>query len=272
MLRLSQIKLSINHKEDEIKKAILKTLNIDNKDLISYKIYKQSIDARRKKLYFVYTLDIEVKNEEKVLKKNNKKVTLAPDLKYKYVNTGEKKLKNPPIIVGSGPAGLFAGLILAEMGYNPIIFERGKNVEERTKDVERFWKEKKLLANSNVQFGEGGAGTFSDGKLTTQIKNIRCRKVLEEFIEAGAPKEIIYKNKPHVGTDILKKVVVNIRKKIISLGGKFCFESQVTDLIIEDNKVKGVIINNTDFIESEVVVLALGHSARDTFEMLYKKI
>lgn len=171
-------------------------------------------------------------------------------------------MENRPVIVGSGPSGLFAALILAQMGYAPIVLERGKNVDDRTKDVQTFWKESKLLPDSNVQFGEGGAGTFSDGKLTTQIRDPRCRKVLEEFVEAGAPQEIIYKSKPHVGTDILKVVVKNIREKIIELGGEVRFESKVTELIIENGQVVGVTVNHNKFIPCNVVVLALGHSAR----------
>ncbi|NLM13005.1 MAG: NAD(P)/FAD-dependent oxidoreductase [Epulopiscium sp.] len=271
MIRLSEIKLPIDHTEDDIKNAIVKTLKIANKDLIAYSIYKQSIDARKEELYFVYTVDVKMREEKKILKKSKQKVSITPDLEYKYVHTGSQKLENRPVIVGSGPSGLFAALILAQMGYAPIVLERGKNVDDRTKDVQTFWKESKLLPDSNVQFGEGGAGTFSDGKLTTQIRDPRCRKVLEEFVEAGAPQEIIYKSKPHVGTDILKVVVKNIREKIIELGGEVRFESKVTELIIENGQVVGVTVNHNKFIPCNVVVLALGHSARDTFEMLYKK-
>ncbi|WZL71315.1 NAD(P)/FAD-dependent oxidoreductase [Defluviitalea saccharophila] len=271
MIRLSEIKLPIDHTEDDIKKAILKNLKIEHKDLISYSIYKQSVDARKEDLYFVYTVDVKIKEEKKILKKSKAKISLTPDLEYKYVNTGSNKLEHRPVIVGTGPAGLFAALILAQMGYAPIVLERGKNVDDRTKDVQRFWKEHKLLPDSNVQFGEGGAGTFSDGKLTTQIRDLRCRKVLEELIQAGAPQEIIYKSKPHVGTDILKVVVKNIREKIIELGGEVYFESKVTELNIENGQVVGATVNDEKFIPSNVVILALGHSARDTFKMLYEK-
>jgi len=271
MIRSSEIKLPIDHTEDDIQKAIIKALKILNKDLISYSIYKQSVDARKEELYFVYTIDVKVKEEKKILKKSTQKISIAPDLEYKYVSTGVSKLTYRPIVVGSGPAGLFAALILAQMGYAPIVLERGKNVDDRSKDVQRFWKERKLLPDSNVQFGEGGAGTFSDGKLTTQIKDPRCRKVLEEFVKSGAPQEIIYKSKPHVGTDILKIVVKNIREKIIELGGEVRFENKVTDLNVENGQIVGVTVNHNQFIPCNVVILALGHSARDTFKMLYEK-
>ena len=176
-----------------------------------------------------------------------------------------------PIIVGTGPAGLFAGLALARMGFRPILFERGKRVDERVKDVETFWKEGKLNTQSNVQFGEGGAGTFFDGKLNTSVNNPRGRVVLEELVKAGAPEEILYINKPHIRTDLLRNAVKNIRNTIISLGGEVKFNSQVTDLLIEDNRIIGVKVNNEEEYYSDKVILALGHSARDTFEMLYKR-
>ncbi len=272
MLRVAGIKITINQNEADLKKALLKKLNISEADLIDYRIYKESVDARKRdQLYFVYTIDVSIKNEDKIIKSSRSKdITITPNMDYKYVHKGNDKLTNPPIIIGSGPAGLFAALILAEMGYCPIVLERGKDVEERAKDVNQFWTTGNFIKDSNVQFGEGGAGTFSDGKLTTQIKDPRCRKVLEEFIEAGAPKEILYASKPHVGTDILQYVVKNIRKKIISLGGEVHFESKVTDFIIEDEKITGVKVNNESIIKGEAVVLAVGHSARDTFEMVYE--
>lgn len=271
MLRVTGIKITIDQNEMDLKKALLKKIKISESDLIDYRIYKESIDARKRdQLYFVYTLDIKVKNEEKVIKSNKSKdISITPNMEYSYVEKGNKKLNSPPVIVGFGPAGLFAGLILAEMGYCPIILERGKNVDDRAKDVNNFWTKGEFTKDSNVQFGEGGAGTFSDGKLTTQIKDPRCRKVLEEFIEAGAPNEILYSSKPHVGTDILQDVVKNIRKKIISLGGQVYFESKATNFVINNNKVVGVEINNDEVINTEAVVLAVGHSARDTFEVIY---
>ncbi|MDK2821036.1 MAG: uncharacterized protein PWP31_1001 [Clostridia bacterium] len=222
-------------------------------------------------LYWVYTVDAKVKNEEKVLKKvKDKKVSISPDLDYKYVKTGTKQLKTRPIIIGTGPAGLFAGLILAQMGYEPLLLERGADVDRRIEIVNKFWTTGDLDPGCNVQFGEGGAGTFSDGKLTTLIKDKRCRKVLEEFIKAGAPEKIIYINKPHIGTDVLRKVVKNLRKTIIRYGGEVRFNCQVTDLLIENGQLKGVIADN-DEILTEVVLLGIGHSARDTFSMLNQR-
>lgn len=273
MLRVTGIKITIDQNEIDLKKALLKKLKIKEGDLLEYRIYKESIDARKKdQLYFVYTVDVKVKNEEKVLKNNKSKdITITPNMEYQYVKKGDENLKNPPVVIGFGPAGMFAGLILAEMGYGPIVLERGKSVDERVKDIEEFWKTGKFQKDSNVQFGEGGAGTFSDGKLTTQIKDPRCRKVLEEFIEVGAPKEILYASKPHVGTDILRGVVKGIREKIISLGGQVHFESRVTDFIIEDGKLKGLKVNDDHVIDTEIAILAVGHSARDTFEVIYKR-
>lgn len=272
MLRITGIKIAVTKNQDEsLKNEILRYLKISPQELISYKIFKQSVDARKKDmLYFVYTVDVQVKNENKVLKKG-KNINKTSDLEYKYVSTGIAPLKNRPVIIGTGPAGLFAGLILAERGYSPILVERGKDVERRTRDVEAFWQNGKLNTESNVQFGEGGAGTFSDGKLTTLIKNIRCRKILKELIKYGAPEEIMYSFKPHVGTDLLKIVVKNIRQKIIDLGGEVRFESKVTDILIKNQEIKGVIINGQEELESEVVLLAVGHSARDIFSLLHQQ-
>ncbi|MBO8138669.1 MAG: NAD(P)/FAD-dependent oxidoreductase [Desulfotomaculum sp.] len=273
MIRVSQIRLPINHKESEIVKAVLDKLCIKEKQLLEINIFKQSIDARKKnKIYFVYTVDVRVDNEESILNKiKDRDVTLTPDMKYYYVQPGDVKLGNRPVIVGTGPAGLFCGLILAQMGYKPLLLERGADVDKRTKAVSKFWETGELDTSCNVQFGEGGAGTFSDGKLTTLIKNKRCRKVLEELVEAGAPAEIIYSYKPHVGTDMLKRVVKNIRQKIISLGGEVKFNSQVSDIVVKDGRITAVIVNGSEKIMTEVLVLAIGHSARDTFEMLLEK-
>lgn len=271
MLRVSEIKLSINEELGSIPYKIKKKLKIEDDDWISYSIFRESIDARKKEIQFVYTVDIVVKNEEKVLKYNPKKVTKTPVLEYQYPQN-IAALKHRPIVVGFGPCGMFAALILAEMGCRPIVLERGKTVEERIQDVDLFWKEGLLNTESNVQFGEGGAGTFSDGKLTTRIKDTkRCRKVLQALIEAGAPEDILYKQKPHVGTDILRNVVKSIRNKIIKLGGEIKFSSKVTDLIIENNRICGVKINDKEVIVADAVILALGHSARDTFEVLFEK-
>ena len=271
MIRIPEIKLSLDQDELCLKKEISKKLDIFEEEILIYRIFRKSIDARKKEdIHFVYTLDVELKNEDGILKKYAKKgIIKTPNLKYEYKSIAPNRF-NRPIIAGLGPAGLFAGLILAQMGYEPIILERGKNIDERSKDVELFWNTSKLNTESNVQFGEGGAGTFSDGKLTTLIKDPRCRKVLEEFVAAGAPEEILYINKPHIGTDILKGVVRNIRNTIISLGGEVRFNSKVSDIIIKDSRVVGVKVNDDEVIDADKVLLALGHSARDTFNMLYK--
>jgi len=271
MIRISEIKLSINADEKELKKAIIKKLNITEGNLLEYKIFKQSIDARKKdNVFFVYTVDVKVASEEKVLANVKEAgISITPDMDYPYVESGSLRLSAAPIVIGSGPAGLFAAYLLAERGYRPLLLERGSDVDKRSEDVASFWRTGELNTESNVQFGEGGAGTFSDGKLTTQIKDSRCRKVLKELVAAGAPGEVLYHYKPHVGTDILRYVVKTLRNKIISFGGEVRFNSKVTDIRKAEGKITGVVVNDTEFIASEVVVLAIGHSARDTFEMLY---
>lgn len=272
MLRISNIKLSIDEDTSTIKKHVLNKLKIKESQLVKYYIYKESIDARKRgKIDFVYTVDAEVNNEEAILKKHPKDVVKVKETKYIGVSMGTEKLKNRPVIIGSGPAGLFAALLLAQKGYQPILLERGLDVDNRSKDIDEFWNNRKFKSNSNVQFGEGGAGTFSDGKLTTRIKDIRCRKVLEELVNFGSPDEILYSHKPHVGTDILKGVVKNIRNEIIRLGGEVRFDAKVTDIVIENNKITSVVINDKETIESEIVILAIGHSARDTYKMLHQR-
>lgn len=271
MLRISGIRLGLDQEEGSIPSEISKKLRISDTEVKAWRIWKKSVDARRKSnISFVYTVDFKTANDKAILKKFGKKgVSLASVENREY----EKKTSikgSRPVIVGTGPAGLFAGLVLSEMGYNPILLERGKRIEERVKDVREFWETGRLNTESNVQFGEGGAGTFSDGKLTTMTNDPRSRKVLEYFVEAGAPEDILYVNKPHIGTDILRRVVINIRKRIISLGGEVRFESKVTGFEIEDGKVKAVVINQGERLQTERVVLALGHSARDTFQMLYE--
>lgn len=272
MLRVSNIKLNIDDDKSKIKDILLKKLKIKENNLQKYYIYKESVDARKRgKIDFVYTVDAIVNNEKKLLNKKLKDVVKIEQPEYLGVESGSKKLQKRPIVIGSGPAGLFASLVLAQRGYMPIMLERGLDVDTRTKDIEEFWTSRKFKSNSNVQFGEGGAGTFSDGKLTTRIKDIRCRKVLREFINFGAPDDILYSNKPHVGTDILKNVVKNIREEIIRLGGIVKFDSKVTEINVENSTIQSVVINGNETIETNVVILAIGHSARDTYEMLYEK-
>lgn len=276
MLRVNQITLPLDHEPEEIPKAALAKLKIKPEEMISYKVFRRAHDARRKhNILLVYTVDIEVKNEAALLKKfaKDKDIKPTPDMEYKFVAKAPAGGFKRPIIIGAGPCGLFAALILAQMGFKPIILERGKVVRERTKDTWGLWRKSKLNTESNVQFGEGGAGTFSDGKLYSQIKDPRFlgRKVLEEFVKAEAPEEILIEAHPHIGTFRLVKMVENMRKTITELGGEYRFESHVTDIDIKDGQVRGVVLKSGEYIEADHVVLAIGHSSRDTFQMLYDK-
>ena len=274
MLRIRQVKINIqNNSYEDIKSAIASKLKINNEEVIDFKINKQSIDAREKNnILYVYELDVNLKNENKVLNKKINDVLITPNEEYKFEITGNKILNHRPVIIGSGPAGLYTAYIMAQNGFKPIIFERGEDIDNRIKTVNKFWETGKLNIESNVQFGEGGAGTFSDGKLNTLVKDskFRNKKVLEIFVENGAPDEILYVNKPHIGTDLLRDVVKNIRNKIIEFGGEFKFNSCLTNINVENNKLKSIEINNKEIIETEVLVLAIGHSSRDTFRMLNK--
>ncbi len=284
MIQISQLKLDIHHSKKDLEKKILKTLHISEDQLISYEIKKQSIDARKKpQLFYVYTVLVKAKQEAKLVKKcknANVKYIEAP-VSYEFSPTGMEELKHRPVIIGTGPAGLFCGYLLARNGYRPILLERGLDVDSRKKSVEEFWNTGNLSANSNVQFGEGGAGTFSDGKLNTLVHDPKGRnqKVLEVFVEVGADPAILYQQKPHVGTDVLAKLVKNIRQDIIAHGGEVKFHSQVTDFIYNEKSPKelgGLKITDTLTgelwdLETEVSILAIGHSARDTFEMLEKR-
>ncbi len=264
MLRINDVKLSLDSDESELKDIVRKKLRIDVTDITNLRIYKKSVDARDKNyVHFVYSIDVELKNEDRF-----KKYSVVKNKETKNAKLNIKSEKRP-VIVGSGPAGIFSAMMLAYAGLNPIIIEQGKKVDERKKDVDLFWNEGILNTSSNVQFGEGGAGTFSDGKLTTQINDPLCRKVLKEFVECGAPEEIMYNAKPHIGTDILIKVVENMRKKIESLGGEFLFEEKFVDFNYIDGKVTSVKCSK--LIETDTLILAIGHSSRDTFEMLYEK-
>lgn len=255
-----------------------KRLNISEREIKSVRILRKSIDARRKdNIQLVYFAEVETAGGISLSKYRTIKDAYIIDEKESSVEQGKKlvygnaAINNRPIIIGSGPAGLFAGLILAEHGYKPLILERGYDVDGRSKAVENFFKTGAFDENSNIQFGEGGAGTFSDGKLTTRIKDKRIGAVLAKFIEAGAPKEIAYINKPHIGTDILKIVVKNLRNRIIGLGGEVRFSSKVTDIVIKGGYARAVEVNGSEIIESNVIIMALGHSARDTYEMLFRR-
>ena len=265
--------MELDTEKEILKKKILSKLKISEKELHGFKIFKKSIDARKKdEIFYVYTVDVDINNEEKILRKySSKGIIPTPDLTYKGVQKGTENMVERPVIIGMGPAGLFAGLFLARNGYKPIVLERGDDVETRTAKINEFWNGGMLDTESNVQFGEGGAGTFSDGKLTTLINDRRCHTVLEEFVRAGAPEEILYKNKPHIGTDLLKSVVKNIRNEIIANGGEVRFRAKVTDFIIKDGSIEAVVINDKERLNCRVVMLAIGHSARDTFEVLHHR-
>ncbi|HEY4943229.1 MAG TPA: NAD(P)/FAD-dependent oxidoreductase [Rhizomicrobium sp.] len=277
MLRLTEIKLPLDHGPEALKPAILKRLGLPAGDLESFAVFKRGYDARRKNaILFVYSLDVAVKNEAAVLKRfaRDPHVQPAPDIAYRFVAKAPQTPFQRPVVIGAGPCGLFAGLILAQMGFRPIILDRGKVVRERTKDTWGLWRKSVLDPESNVQFGEGGAGTFSDGKLYSQIKDPRHlgRKVLSEFVKAGAPEEILTEAHPHIGTFRLVTMVESLRATIEGLGGEYRFQHRVSDLDIEtrdgERRVRGVALSNGERIECDQIVLAVGHSARDTFEML----
>lgn len=281
MLRLSEIKLPLDHPPEAIVQAAIKRLKVSASDLLSCTVFRRAHDARNKSaIMLIYSLDVEVKNEASVLKHfaRDDRVQPTPNLDYVFVTKAPENLSTRPLIIGAGPCGLFAALILAQMGFRPIILDRGKVVRERTKDTWGLWRKSVLDPESNVQYGEGGAGTFSDGKLYSQVKDPRHlgRKVLTEFVKAEAPPEILSEAKPHIGTFRLVKMVENMRKTIESLGGEYRFQSHVTDLNIEissdgTRSVRGVMLANGEHIASDHIVLAIGHSARDTFHMLEKR-
>ena len=275
MIRVRQIRIDVEKDSiDNLKNKIINKLKINYDELKNIEVVKKSIDARDKNnVLYIYEVNVTLKNEDKVLKKKIKDVEHIEKLKYITKNVGTQKLNYRPVIIGSGPSGLFAALILAESGFKPIIFERGEKVEDRINTVEKFWNEGILNKESNVAFGEGGAGTFSDGKLNTLVndKESRIKKIFDTFIECGADSEIAISNKPHIGTDVLRNVIINLRNKIINLGGEIRYNSCLTDINIKDNKIESIIINNNDLIKCDVVILAIGHSAGDTIKMLYNK-
>ena len=276
MLRLTEIKLPLDHPETALKAAVLKRLGIPEHELIRFDIHRRGYDARKRgQIALVYTLDVEITREAAVLKRlaGDKHVVPTPDMTYQFVARAPDGFDNRPVVIGAGPCGLLATLVLAQMGFKPLLLERGKAVRERTKDTWGLWRQGKLDPESNVQFGEGGAGTFSDGKLYSQIKDPHHhgRKVLEEFVKAGAPEEILYVSKPHIGTFKLVSMVEHMRQTITVLGGEVRFQSKVTDLDIADGQVRGVVLAGGELIRADHVVLALGHSARDTFRMLHAR-
>ena len=276
-MRLTELKLPLDHTEAELRGAILKRLGIAADELVGHSIFRRSYDARKPSaIVFIYTLDIEVRNEAALLARlrGDRHVGPTPDTSYHFVTNAPRTAESPrPVVIGTGPCGLFAGLILAQMGFRPLILERGKAVRERTQDTWGLWRKGQLNPESNVQFGEGGAGTFSDGKLYSQIKDpqYRGRKVLTEFVKAGAPAEILYVAKPHIGTFKLVGMVENMRAEIEALGGEIRFGSRVEDIEIEQGRVRGLRLADGEFIAASHVVLAVGHSARDTFAMLHRR-
>ncbi len=278
MLRINEIKMSLDHTPDDLKLQAAKIIKVKPENIKNISVFKRSIDSRKKNesVLFIYTVDVEIDgNEERILKHcDSKRVSVSEFYEYEPVEN-KRKSHFRPVVVGFGPAGMFCALMLAREGLCPIVLERGNDVDTRTKDVHDFWSTRQLNTNSNIQFGEGGAGTFSDGKLTTGIKDKRQRKIFTEFIHFGAPEQILYSNYPHIGTDKLVEVVKNMRKEITSLGGEIRFGCKLTDIIIANKYVHGITYEDRDGhttdLETDTVVLAIGHSARDTVEMLYNK-
>ena len=290
MIRLTNIKLALDHQENELEQAVLAKLAINKEQLVNFTVFKRGYDARKKaKILLIYTLDVDTTIDKQLLAQyeQDTQVKETPDMAYKFVGQAPSDLKQRPVVIGMGPCGLFVGLILAQMGFKPIILERGQEVRQRTKDTFGFWRKKILNTESNVQFGEGGAGTFSDGKLYSQVKDPKhySRKVLHEFVSAGAPEEILYVSKPHIGTFKLVTMVEEMRAKIFELGGEVRFNQRVDEIHFvdgkdeatnaladyESKKVTGLTLATGEHIETSHIALAIGHSARDTFEMLFEK-
>lgn len=276
MIEIREIKVPVSKDNLKLEQQIKKKLHL--KEVPSYRILKRSIDARKKpQIFYIYTVGVSLPNEKQILQNVNDNNIMLTDMpKYRYPVYGTEKIEHHPLIIGAGPAGLFCALILSKMGYVPVIVERGFSVEERVKEVNEFFEGKALNPECNVQFGEGGAGTFSDGKLNTQVKDKygRIRFVLETFVRYGAPEDILYDYKPHIGTDKLIDVIKGIRKEIESYGGIFLFDTKAVDIQIKNNRITAVKLLHKDFetwVESNQVVFAIGHSARDTFAMLYKR-
>lgn len=277
MIRVTELALPLDHPDEALRAALLQRLQLRDAELLHFTVFKRSYDARKKnsEIKFVYIIDLAVQNEAAVLERfaEDHHVRPAPDTAYYPVAEAPANLSERPIVVGLGPCGLFAALLLAQMGFRPIVLERGKDVRRRTKDTWALWRNKQLSPESNVQFGEGGAGLFSDGKLYSQIKDPKFygRKVMAEFVKAGAPEEILFVSKPHIGTFRLTGVVSRMREEIISLGGEIRFEQKVTDLLLDNGQVQGVELASGEQLKSRHVVMALGHSARETFRMLHRR-
>lgn len=276
MIRITELRLPLEHPADALPAAIAQRLGVTLDEVLAFTIFKRGYDARKRDaIVLVYTIDVTIAAEAAVLARfsTDQHINPSPDTRYQSVAQAPENLEHRPVIVGFGPCGIMAGLLLAQMGFRPLILERGKKVRERTKDTWGLWRKSELNPESNVQFGEGGAGTFSDGKLYSQIKDPKHygRKVLTEFVKAGAPEEILYLSKPHIGTFRLVKMVENIRHQIEQLGGEIRFQQQVTDLVIEAGQVRGLVLASGEQIRTDHIIMALGHSARDTFTMLHQR-
>lgn len=286
MFRIEQMKLPLTYTEQDMNRMICKELRITEAELVSYEIVRRSLDARKKsEIHYSFLVDVTVRNENKIKKQlaGLKKVSISKETKYEYQITGLQTMKYRPVIVGAGPAGLFCAYALAKCGFCPVLIERGDTIENRTMKVERFWKDNSLDVESNVQFGEGGAGTYSDGKLNTMVKDThgRIKEVLQTFVSFGAPQEIAYINKPHIGTDKLRTVIKNMREEIERLGGTCLFRTKLTGFLVTEETdtdkanekravLQAVVLNEKETVRCNTLVLALGHSARDSFDMLYK--
>lgn len=277
MIRITDLKLELDQALDEamevasLKQMIMKQYRLNAKQIQSLSLFKKAIDARKKEhIVMVYSVDVALEDEYVLLDKHLPSISTSPDMRYAEVPHGTEMLHHRPVIIGFGPSGIFAALVLARRGYRPIVLERGLDVDTRSDNIESFYQTGQFSEQSTILFGEGGAGTFSDGKLTTLINDLRCRYVLETLVSAGAPQDIMYVNRPHVGTDILKGVIRNIRQEIIRLGGEIRFNHKVTGFLHEHHQLKGVIVNHDQTIETDVCLMGIGHSARDTFEVLYE--
>ena len=270
MLRVSQVKLTIDEDLDQLEEKLCKKLRISKDELIRFSIVRESIDARKDPIMFSYTLECEVRHEAALLRRRLRDVARAEAAPFTLPEQGSKRLTHRPVVIGFGPSGMFAGLLLAQNGYRPIILERGSCVETRTRRVREFWAGGQLDPQCNVQFGEGGAGTFSDGKLTTRSKDPRCHHVLEELVRFGAPEQILYEAHPHIGTDILSGIVKAIRSEIIALGGEVRFDAQAEDFLLSSGALRALIVNGEE-LPCEQALLCIGHSARDTMRTLHAR-